>query len=645
MYQLTVPISMNTLNEATLPIYLDAVRRCGAKRVFLGGLGYIYDQNTRIHKEPQSLKAAIEFFRVAGLEVGIWLSSFRHCGISPLFPRSESHYVQIMGAMGDTKNDTNCPLDQDFRRDFLAALKKIAELSPDMIMFDDDYRLSGRPSQYYMGCFCPLHYEEFCKRVGEKIPREELETKIFTGGKNKYRDAYREMLTDTLLGFSKDARTVIDSVNPNIRLGFCLAYDHWDYHGTDPMKIAHALAGNTKPFFRVTGAPYWNNNIIEAIESTRMEFFWARESDAEVFAEGDTWPRPRYLSRSPSKPLELFDLAVAANGDGDGMLGYLFDYNHPFEYETGYVDRYIKNTPLRQKILEIFDGKKPVGLRIFNKLHKIDDWELSAELEPEVVKKMEQTGASPARFLFARNSIPTSYDECDFPVLVAGENAKYVSKDALKFGAVLDATAAKLLSERGIDTGILSLERFRENKEVLGEYFIKDDDKITYTITRPLYRELFRKITCSENANILSTYLPNQETAAYLYENPDGMRFLVLAIDLFSYVFTKDHVCYAEHYFRQTQLIEGIEWVGKTKLPVKCPKNPNLYILASKDPQGTMSVLMINSQIDDVIDPVIELDDEYSELQVLNCSGRLEGHYVYLSDIPPYGSAAINLKK
>ena len=123
------------------------------------------------------------------------------------------------------------------------------------------------------------------------------------------------------------------------------------------------------------------------------------------------------------------------------------------------------------------------------------------------------------------------------------------------------------------------------------------------------------------------------------------MRFLVLAIDLFSYVFTKDHVCYAEHYFRQTQLIEGIEWVGKTKLPVKCPKNPNLYILASKDPQGTMSVLMINSQIDDVIDPVIELDDEYSELQVLNCSGRLEGHYVYLSDIPPYGSAAFELKK
>jgi hypothetical protein len=125
MYQLTIPISINTLNEESYPLYLDAVKKCGAKRVFIGSMGYIYDPTTRIHQNPQSIKTAIDYFRAAGLEVGIWLCSFRHGGISPLFPRSESNYAQITGAKGDTKNDTNCPLDQDFRRDFLAAAERL----------------------------------------------------------------------------------------------------------------------------------------------------------------------------------------------------------------------------------------------------------------------------------------------------------------------------------------------------------------------------------------------------------------------------------------------------------------------------------------------------------------------------------------
>ena len=38
--------------------------------------------------------------------------------------------------------------------DFPEAMKKLAELKPDMIMLDDDFRINGRTRHYHFGCFC-----------------------------------------------------------------------------------------------------------------------------------------------------------------------------------------------------------------------------------------------------------------------------------------------------------------------------------------------------------------------------------------------------------------------------------------------------------------------------------------------------------
>ncbi|MBQ8742896.1 MAG: hypothetical protein IJZ03_05965, partial [Clostridia bacterium] len=69
----------------------------------------------------------------------------------------------------------------------------------------------------------------------------------------------------------------------------------------------------------------------------------------------------------------------------------------------------------------------------------------------------------------------------------------------------------------------------------------------------------------------------------------------------------------------------------------------NLYILSSKDNER-MSVLLINHFMDEVFDPVVELDKSYSEIRFVNCSGRLEGDKVYLDTVPAYGVAAFEIK-
>ena len=67
------------------------------------------------------------------------------------------------------------------------------------------------------------------------------------------------------------------------------------------------------------------------------------------------------------------------------------------------------------------------------------------------------------------------------------------------------------------------------------------------------------------------------------------------------------------------------------------------YKRKSKNSEA-MSVALANISLDDAINPKIELDKAYSQIRFINCSGRLEGDTVYLSDITPYGFCTFEVK-
>ena len=115
MFKTAIPISMNTLmNEANLPQYLDDIRRCGAKRVFICGMGNIYTKSGRNYTHAHIIPGIVDYFRAAGIEVGFWLSAFGH-GVA-LMPEltvsdKEATYTQITDISGATYDRySNCPL-------------------------------------------------------------------------------------------------------------------------------------------------------------------------------------------------------------------------------------------------------------------------------------------------------------------------------------------------------------------------------------------------------------------------------------------------------------------------------------------------------------------------------------------------------
>ena len=170
MYKITIPISINSLlDENNLPKYLDDLRRCGAKRVFIGGIGNIYMKTGRNYTHPEAIKRAVEYFKAAGLEVGIWLASFGNghaLSTAQAITDETTAYTQITGINGESREHLSCcPMDKNFVQAYCEGIRTIAALSPDLIMIDDDFRFNNRINIHF-ACFCPLHLAEFYRRVG-----------------------------------------------------------------------------------------------------------------------------------------------------------------------------------------------------------------------------------------------------------------------------------------------------------------------------------------------------------------------------------------------------------------------------------------------------------------------------------------------
>lgn len=629
MYKLSVPVCINTITDENIAVWLDILRSCKAERIFICLAADVCTDISILYNDPQKLRNTIAFFKKHGFETGFWINSLGHGGalLHDTAGTENATFTQMAGVLGDVSGHAYCPLDKNFKKKYSDAIKLLAAFAPDIIMIDDDFRLNLR--SYYMGCFCELHLEEYYKRIGERIPREKLEKYIFTGGRNRYRSEYMKLSADTLLDFSASLRKAVDEVDPNIRLGVCACYDNWDYVGTDLIEISKVLAGKTKPFLRTIGAPYWNNNIIEVVENTRMQAQWCKNTGIELFAEGDTYPRPRY--NVPSRVLELFDMALISDGSTDGILKYMFHYNHKPEYETGYFERHIKNSKVRDALKEMFEGKKPVGIRAYNVMHTIESAVLPEKCPEKIATKLIASYKSVSCALLSGNSIPTSHtDDGEYPVLVCGENARYISEKELENGAILDAAAAVILNERGIDTGILSCEK----ADFSAEYFYCGGESVPAVNNNALCR-----ISCKEDADIKSIFVPENSPASYFYENSRGQRFFVLACDM---KFSEENANYTNNYYRQSDLVQACERLCGKKLPVVSLKNPNLYILASRS-GDKMSVAMFNISLDEISLPDILLDKKYSDIRFINCTGKLCGDTVKLSEIGPYGFAAFEV--
>ena len=641
MYKISVPIMLN--GRVDKEKTLKELKRMEAERVFIAIEILSFDKEKR-SDILNELKDLIPFFKSEGLETGVWLWTFWRVDIDkapadmPVITAFDGRIAQENSGCGPTGNISSafyCPTSEEFIKDTCDFLKQVAEISPDIIMFDDDFRFGNLSTEF--GCCCENHLKMMSEELGEEVTREGLAQKLFCDGQNRYRDAWLNALGNSLKNFAKEVRNAIDTVNPKIRIANCACMSNWDLDGVDAYTISKILAGNTKPLMRLIGAPYWGVNhdfgqsLQSVIEQERMESSWCFDKHIEIMCEGDVYPRPRH--RCPASYLEGFDTALRAAETANGILKYTLSYVSSPDYEKGYVDYHIKNKKIYDDIDRLFKNKTDCGVRIYEAMNKIRNYDFPKEGYVGG-GYIQNIFFSRAAKMFSHNAIPTSYTLNNTVGVAFGENVKYVPEEQFYKGIFIDIKAAQILMEKGVDVGIESIGGFASNAPLL---HYKGDDQ--FVESRYVGNSLY-DVSCKDTAEVLVTAgLKGTEYAdSVYYENAKGQKFIVFSFDAGA---TPDERF--RSYAMQNFLILGAEKLSK-KLPAICKGNPDMYMLCRED-EKELSVGLWNFFADAAENPIIELSKEYKSAEFVNCEGKLEGKKISLSRIPAFEFAFVRLTK
>ena len=614
MHKLAVPLTLRQLMDYGAESFIDTLKELGADTAVLGIGSYLLSQEEQ-DKTFSALAEFVPMFRQAGFSVAVWLWTFA--------VREEAPFTRITSPTGKVSVEECCPSDKSFRAFASAYLQAIAKTAPDMILFDDDYRYGFIDCG--LGCACPNHRAYMEGVLGEPLPMGDISHLIFSGAKNKYRSAFLKANGHFFIEFAKEMRQAVDAISPTIRLGLCACMSTWDFDGVSAAELSRILAGNTKPFLRLIGAPYWadnrgwGNRIQDVIELERMESAWCGE-DIDIFAEGDTYPRPRFTC--PANLLEGFDMALRASGAVNGILKYTLDYHADVAYETGYNQKHLQNKPIYQDIHRHFSAKAPVGIRVYEAMEKFENATIPAYYDGK--DEVENLFFSPAARMLAAQTIPTIYKGLGTVGIAFGENAKYIDQSALQNGMILDITAARILTERGVDVGLVKVG---DTYQASREYFPFHNRYINLSGC-PAW-----EIQIHENAEAQSRFVTKskESVASYTYQNARGQHFLVFAFDGYSMT---------EHAFktpiRGEEIVAWIQSMGKA-LPATMLGNPDCYMLCCQDDSGK-AVWIGNFFADECMQTTVTLDRPYSRIHYINCTGEMHQNRITLHAISPYAS-------
>ena len=620
MYEISVPIMCQSVNEETKEEYLRQLKAAGASRVFLT-LNFMEYSPEELQKLMKEVGEKADFFRAGGLAAGVWISHSIGMGLSLALPGIAEDkrytYRPLVNLNGEMLEGTRCPTDASFRADFSAFVAEIAKVGVKEILLDDDFRFNLRGKEPL--CACDEHLRQISELCGERVDRELLRKKVLSGGPNPYRSAWLRALGDSLRLLAKDIRRAVDRVDPTVCVILCASHSIQDADGASPTEITKILAGSNPPQMRIHGAPYWEIHwpkpLPAVFEYVRYFSRMAKADGVErIMAEGDVYPRPRF--NTPASHLELFDAFSRADGVG-GILKYIMDYNATPTYETGYFRHHVHNLSKMEQFSSLFAGMKDCGVSVPLEEHLLE----TADLDVSVY--CDEYPYPSAASLLAMASIPTAHDGEGICSAVFGENARHIDLKSLGQGAFLDGVAAVILMQKGIDVGLKGDWRFEDGRP---SYGVSPDGKERSWMIAHGVRFLDAPI--HENAEIMMYAEDGQKLRPliYRYQNANGQRFMVYMTDSMAKLYNHD-IC--KGYLMQNALHEGLEWIADKKLPVTCKGNPSLYLLAKRE-GNRMAVGMFNCFADAVLDPVIRLDRPYRSVKFVGCSGRLEGDCVYL---------------
>lgn len=641
MRKLYVPIMADPEHSVTQ--YHEDFQKLGVDRIFLvESVRFVHQSGSRYDFFIEIMKKHINTYESLGYDCGVWISTLGYG--APLFSGAEDtkYYTAIRSVDGCEAGDAICPTDKNFVAKVCKVIIDLAKAGAKMIMLDDELCLSVRPG---LGCACDAHIAEFCRRIGRTVTLAELPELLFTGKANKERKVWLDMQGDTLREFCRTLRNALDEVAPDVRMGFCAGYTSWDVEGVDALELSYILAGNTKPFLRFTSAPYWlqeqrfgQTPLATFIEFARMQASWTKHEDIDVFTECDTCPHDRF--HTPLSHVQCFDTATMLTKDV-GVLKYFYHYPCKPETERGYINAHLAAADNCIELQRAFYTREEVGVRVYEPMHKFSEATLpnnfdAVKSQNQIMKKY---AFSEAQKMLSVNAIPTVYDGPGLCGIAFGENANYLTDEAIQNGLILDITAAEILQNRGIDIGLKSskplemvaIEDFGVGTPV-SIHGATDLCDIEVSVGTRVISEFVDTDYFSNN------FSRSRAPSAYLYENALGQRFLVYA---FRAQNQPENSGMYWNYRRGEQIASAIEWLGGNPLPANCTGNPFGYCRCNEN-DNSVAVAYFNCTSDGIENLDIRFARDIKSIKIIVGNGeQADARTARVNDIRGYGYVAI----
>ncbi len=597
----------------------------------------------RRYFDPQVWQVQLEYIPKAlallqgeGLEAGVWMQSFGFGTPLPACDEPHAKYQRITEIGGGICGDAFCPTDPDYTAFMAMQVRSYAKAGAKRIMLDDDLCLNIRPG---LGCACPGHMAAFEKLLGRPVRREELRALLYEGESNAARKLWYRCQGDSLRDFCRAMRAAADEVDPAVQLGFCAGYTSWDLEGADALELTAILAGQTRPFLRLTGAPYWvytrrfpGQNMAHIVEFTRMQLDWCRDSGVDVFYENDSFPRPTY--KVPAALLQTFDFCLSAHGCMD-QLKYLFDYEAHPQHETGYLRAHLRDRDVIAAVSDAMGAMPAAGVYVHEDMHKFADMTLPNKSNDYQIMHTAFSGAAD---LLSGVGIPIKYQNDGGVTAAFGHAGRTVPLGQPAY--ILDVVAAAEMQKRGVNVG---LGGFVQAAVPEYERYVAADDHVQL-----LWEDVIGDVSEFYRADLVPavaveswfTTGNDKYPASYSYTNAQGIRFLV-------FLFRADTIGWggslARSYYRQQQLTDFLARAGRS-VPAVIRSRPEHWLLCKQN-ADTLAVAVCNFSLDQMDDAVLQLSEKWKIAEFIGMTGVLQGDKVLLDTIPAYRFGAVVLKK
>lgn len=636
-YSLTIPLIPG--KETDFNYYLEACLKTGAKRVFLfAPLDNICRTPVEVRKSiggEETLKPfphqescdtpSLELYEIwadlfhqrrrlfaaHGVEADFWIGeTIGHGGGIAV---EQSRFSPIVGPNGGLASGSSCPLDPAFLSYMESVFTILARKRPGIILLDDDFRLHYHNPLAPTGCFCDRHIAEFNRRYGQTLTREEIASAVYAEQPNEIRSLWYDVTGDSLISMAKVIEKAVHRVSPDTRIGLATAMTHWSSEGVDMAELLRAFAGSTRPFIRTYGSPYRNEKSLSHIgritEFSQAQRAWLSQKlpEAEIVAEGDTYPHTRYCC--PVQMMHSYELGLYCL-DFPEVLRYPFPFSAPAAHETGYIDKAEEQRERYAVLRELFDGSTEFsGITPLWLPNCIRTEPVETDAAPVKQTWPDEPGAL---YFLSKMGVPLAHFSEDTPVFAAGPFVSALSdaeiEGMLNRGLILDAPAAKILNSRGFDiglqiTGITDEPAFERYTDVLcGSH----QNETIWLLSAG--KGLFYRAEATAGARILSCFTGKNpgwsSPAAVLYENGRGQRVMTYCFDLLKGFPGRQLL---HNYARQEQLANAVGWVMRKPLAVSVNGMPNAHVICRSKGKELL-IAVHNTHLDPAGQVTLRLD-------------------------------------